>query len=322
VAAADEQHFLVLSKLIAAGEVVPFLGAGANLCDRPEEAAWEPGRFPPSGGELARALAEQSLYPARGTVDLLRVSQYVDAVMGDKQLYRYLRAVFAVDYPPTSLHRFLAALPSVLRERGAPQPLVITTNYDDLLERALDERGEAYDLVWYDAKAGSTAGKFLHRPPGGKTVAIARPNKYTKLSASERTVILKLHGAVDRADPKGDSYVITEDDYIDYLAQGDVGAEIPITIRERMADSHFLFLGYSMRDWNLRVILSRLWGAQELDLTSWAVQLEPDDPTDRKIEEKFWSSRGDVELLYLPLKEYVATLAAEVLGSRAELAAS
>ena len=90
-------------------------------------------------------------------------------------------------------------------------------------------------------------------------------------------MVLKLHGAIDRGDSKRDSYVVTEDSYIDYLAGGDVGEQIPFALRERMADSHFLFLGYSMRDWNLRVILNRIWGAQQLDLKSWAVQREPAD---------------------------------------------
>jgi hypothetical protein len=314
MAAVDEEHYLQLSDLIATGEVVPFLGAGANMCDRPDETPWETGRFPPSGSELAQALAERSRYPARDSYDLLRVSQYVDAVLGERQLYRYLRAIFAVDYPPSSLHHFLAALPALLREQGSPQPLVITTNYDDLVERAFDERAEAYDVVWYEAKGGSLGGKFLHRGPDGKTVAIERPNKYTHLSLSERPVVLKLHGAVDRNDPKGDSFVITEDNYIDYLSQGDIGGQIPMTLRERMADSHFLFLGYSMRDWNLRVILNRIWGAQELDLKSWAIQREPDDPIAKKIEETLWSARGDVDLLYVPLREYIGRLSAEVFG--------
>jgi hypothetical protein len=203
----------------------------------------------------------------------------------------------------------------VLRARGAPQLLVITTNYDDLVERAFAERGEAYDLVWYEAKGGSLAGKFMHRAPGEKAVPVARPNKYTKLSLAERPTILKLHGAVDRADAKGDSFVITEDDYIDYLVHGDIGSQIPVTLRQRMADSHFLFLGYSMRDWNLRVIMSRIWGAEELDLKSWAIQREPADEVSRTIEETLWSARGDVDLVYVPLHDYVARLSVGVLGA-------
>ena len=164
----DERHFIDVADSVAEGYVVPFLGAGANLCDRPDEVAWEPGRFLPNGSELAHALAEKGRYPSADDSDLLRVSQYIGAVRGEKDLYRYLRTIFDVDYPPNSLHRFLARIPAYLRERGAPQLLTITTNYDDLLERALDEQGEAYDLVWYEAKHGRLAGKFIHRAPGAR----------------------------------------------------------------------------------------------------------------------------------------------------------
>jgi class 3 adenylate cyclase len=308
----DERHYWLVAGLIADGLVVPFLGAGASLCDRPAEAGWEPGRYLPSGRELATLLAERSRYPDPGDGDLLRISQYVDAILGEGRLYGYLRSVFNVDYPPNRLHRFLASLAPELRDRGLPQQLIITTNYDDLLERAFAEAGEPVDVVWYEAKKGSLHGRLLHRPPGGEPVPIELPNKYTALSLEERPVVLKLHGAVDRADAKRDSYVITEDNYIEYLSVGDIGAQIPMTLRERMADSHFLFLGYSMRDWNLRVILNRVWGEQQLDLKSWAVQLAPTDASTYEIERTLWRHRGDVDLLYASLSEYVDRLGAEL----------
>jgi hypothetical protein len=293
-------------------QVVPFLGAGANLCDRPDNAVWESGRYLPSGYELARALAERSRYPDASEGDLLRVAQYVDAILGEGQLYRWLHDVFDADYPPSSLHRLLARVPAILRARGKPQQLIVTTNYDDLLERAFAEQGEAFDLVSYEAKRGTHLGRFIHRPFGGEPVIIDRPNKYSALALDETTVILKLHGALDRNNPRRDSYVITEDSYIAYLARRDVGGQIPVALRERLSDSHFLFLGYSLRDWNLRVILNRIWGSQQLDLKSWAVQREPEGPA-AEIEQTLWRDRGDVELHYVPLHEYVSRLEEHVL---------
>jgi hypothetical protein len=73
-----------------------------------------------------------------------------------------------------------------------------------------------------------------------------------------------------------------------------------------------------MRDWNLRVIMSRIWGAEQLDLKSWAIQRAPEDDASRRIEETLWSARGDVDLLYAPLREYVAQLSAALLGAPAE----
>ena len=308
----DDRHFSLVAELLADGEVVPFLGAGANLCDRPEAAQWEPGSFAPSGRELARALAERSRYPDLDDPDLLWVSQYFDAVLGEAPLYEKLHAVFDADYPPSSLHRLLARVPALLRERGREQLLVLTTNYDDLVERALVDAGERFDVVWYEAKPGPRQGRFWHRPPEGEVVPIEIPNKYTGLALGERPVILKLHGAIDRVDSGRDSYVVTEDSYIDYLAGPYVGDQIPFSLMARMKASHFLFLGYSMRDWNMRVILKRLWGGEELGRTSWAVQLEPSGAGSREVEKKLWSRRGDVDLLYAPLREYVERLDAEL----------
>jgi hypothetical protein len=307
----DQRHYSVVAELLLDGEVVPFLGAGANLTDRPDDAAWEAGRFPPSGAELARALADRSRYPQPHDLDLLRVAQYVDAMLGEGQLYRYLHSVFDADYPPNSLHRFLARMPAHLRERGRPQLLILTTNYDDLLERALIDAGEEFDVVWYEAKRGPQQGRFFHRPPDGTVVPIEIPNKYVELTLAERTVILKLHGAVDRTDSKGDSYVVTENSYIEYLASGDVREQLPFSLKERIEDSHFLFLGYSMRDWNLRVILNRVLQKKVLDLKSWVVQREPADAGVREIEEALWRDRGNIDLLYVPLQEYVAGLDGE-----------
>jgi hypothetical protein len=44
----------------------------------------------------------------------------------------------------------------------------------------------------------------------------------------------------------------------------------PLAVKLRK--SHFLFLGYSLRDWNLRVIFHRILGAQRLKYKSWAIQ--------------------------------------------------
>lgn len=302
--ATDDHYWLVAGRLLA-GRVIPFLGAGANMCGRPERTPWRMGgEFLPSGAELAEYLGRQSRYPPDATSDLLQVSQYVDAVLGEHVLYEYLRDAFDANYPPTALHRLLADVARMLRERDRPPLLVLTTNYDDALERAFDEQQEPYQTLWYEAKQGQTCGYFMHRRDD-KVVAIRKPNE-TLLA--DHAVILKLHGAIDRDDAKGDSYVITEDNYIDYLTRADISSRIPVTLRERLEDSHLLFLGYSLRDWNLRVIFKRIWGQRRLDLKSWAVQRELASPRLSEIERQLWRDRGEVEVVYEDLAAYVTGL--------------
>jgi hypothetical protein len=253
-----------------------------------------------------------------GGSDLLRVSQYVDAMEGESALYEYLRELFDADYQPTSLHCMLARLPAILRAHGKPCQLIITTNYDDALERALTEEGEEYDLVWYEAKRRAPAcGKFMHRGTNGNVAAIDKPNEYDDLNLDERTVVLKLHGAVNRDDASQDSYVITEDDYIDYLSRNDIARQLPLPLPEMIGDLSLLFLGYSMADWNLRVILNRLWGRAALEAQSWAVQLEIKDAEQNEMVQKLWKDRGEVDLIQMELKEYVDKLDAEI-ASRAK----
>ena len=92
------------------------------------------------------------------------------------------------------------------------------------------------------------------------------------------------------------------------MAQSDIGQQLPATLLEVMADSHFLFLGYSMRDWNLRVILRRIWGQRRLAYRSWAVQMPLADERQNRIEQRLWSDRRDIELLQCDLDGYVARL--------------
>jgi hypothetical protein len=148
---------------------------------------------------------------------------------------------------------------------------------------------------------------FMHRLPGGEVVAIEEPLKYIGLSLADRPAVVKLHGGIDRADSNRDSYVVTEDDYINYLARHEVGALIPRALRERMEDGHVLFLGYSMRDLNLRLILSRIWGEAQVTFKSWAVVREPDIASALDLEETLWRDRG-VTPLFADLRQYTESL--------------
>ena len=72
---------------------------------------------------------------------------------------------------------------------------------------------------------------------------------------------------------------------------------------QKLTTSHFLFLGYSLRDWNVRAILRRIWDEQRRKKRkSWAIQLNPEE-----IEEKSWRERG-AEIIDVELDTYVEGL--------------
>jgi len=222
---------------------------------------------------------------------------------GSGPLYDGLHALLAADVPPTPVHRFFASLPPLLRERGAPHQLIVTTSYDLALEQALLDAGEEFDVVSYVA-AGRHRGRFCHIAPDGSASLIEVPNTYAReLSLERRTIILKLHGRFDPSPERAwESFVVTEDDYIDYLSRTDVSGAVPVVLAAKLRRSHFLFLGYTMSDWNVRVVLNRLWGEQPLSYRSWAVQAES-----KSLEREFWRRR-DVDVLELPLDRYIEVL--------------
>jgi DNA-binding SARP family transcriptional activator len=295
----------------------PALEAGGRAAQRSEARLEDvvetllAGRLVPVFGadvaELTAQLAERFDYPTNGDA-LPRVAQYVSVMKGSGPLYDELHALLEVDLPPTPVYRFFAALPPLLRERGAPHQLLVTTSYDLALERAFLDAGEEFDVVSYLA-AGRNRGKFCHVGPDGTGTLIEVPNTYaTELSLERRTIILKLHGQVGQSldEREWESFVVTEDDYIEYLAQSELASVVPVALGARLRRSHFLFLGYTMADWNLRLLLHRLWGDQPLSYRSWAVQ-----PETMPIEREFWRRR-DVDVLELPLERYVSALARHI----------
>jgi len=298
-------HLKRVVDALADESLVPFLGSAANLCSREAGGSWLPDqqRSLPLGGELARYLAESFDLAADAPPDLARISEQVVLTRGSGPLYSKLRSLLDADYPVTSLHSYFAGLPERLRARRHPKRhfLLVTTNYDDLLERAFADADEPYHSVIYSAE-GAHRGKFLHRPPGGQPQFIQQPNKYQGLMADQIPVILKLHGTVDRETRVRDSFVVTETHYIDYLTRTDISSLLPVPLPAILEQSSLLFLGYSLRDWNLRVILHRIWSERTLSWKSWAVLSKPDE-----LECKFWERR-DIEVIDHDVCSYIAAL--------------
>ena len=130
------------------------------------------------------------------------------------------------------------------------------------------------------------------------------PNTYAaELSLERRTIILKLHGGLDRGPAREwESFVVTEDDYIGYLADAEVAQALPVALAARLRRSHLLFLGFGLRDWHLRLVLSRIWGAEGPSYRSWAVL-----PGAPPLERDFWRARA-IDLIDVPLDEYAGAL--------------
>jgi hypothetical protein len=147
--------------------------------------------------------------------------------------------------------------------------MFLTTNYDLYMEKALEAR---YRTPRSELCRWNKALQFRYKD----TLSDAEPEM-------GRPVVFHLHGSI--ADQ--DSFVLTEDDYLDFMVNArrferdpdPMARVIPLSVDEIIARNSLLFVGYGLKDWDLRVLLRAL--VQSADKTaqklSVSVQLEPDD---------------------------------------------
>jgi hypothetical protein len=333
------------------GHVVPFLGAGVNT--RPDPAAvWKKGApFLPRGAELSEYLARMNGFPSDDPIDrhdLAKVASYAVEASGRGALRDNLRAVFDRAYEPCAIHDYLASVPANL--------LIVTTNYDDLTEVAFRRAGRQFHLVVHptdrqDAEAavlwwrpGSDEPEevapnslrlkpgeapiiykmhgTVYRHPGGRADLIGAPGQVGEVLAGAAVGA----GAGELAEPvepvepprpdRWDSYVITEDDYVEFLSRMTAQTVVPSHFIQHFQRSQFLFLGYGLNDWNLRVVLRNLRrvlprgaGAAESPPRStgpsWAIQYRPS-----LLETRLWEAR-EVDIYDMDIDGFVSALAAE-----------
>jgi DNA-binding SARP family transcriptional activator len=286
-AASPEDQLVDMIKALLAGRLVPVVGTACGNGSAPDAA------------QVTARLAERFDCPPDSSRSLAQAAEYALLTQGVGPLYDELHALFDTEHEPGALHVFVAGLARFLHEQGQPRPLVVTSAFDGALERALADTGDRPDVVSYVALGGS-GGKFVHLHDGAATV-IDLPNAYTGLPLGERTVVLKIHGSADpAAEREWESFVVTEDDHIDYLAATDIAGAVPVTVAARLRRSHFLFLGYVLEDWPLRVFLHRVWGRDKVGYRSWAIV-----PGAGRIERELWRQRG-IDALDIGLDDFVA----------------
>lgn len=133
----DTPPYGIIAQALRVGEVVPFLGAGASAVYRlPEDDRWDATKaFLPFGAELAqRKLAVDANFPDPNLAsNLALVASYYEHVEGDRPSLNFaLRETFCREFQPGTIHRLLARIDQPL--------LIVTTNYDDLIEQAFGNR--------------------------------------------------------------------------------------------------------------------------------------------------------------------------------------
>jgi tetratricopeptide (TPR) repeat protein len=192
--------------------IIPFVGSGLSA---------------QSGLPDAKRLAEmmwKELHPGkrlpRKPVSLFLTAHEYRGKFSAGYSWRFLQDLFRRSTQASAAHTALARFPS---------ELFITTNYDKLLETALQDVYGNPPYTVLDASDLLALNRWGHR---------------------ERSTVVKLHGDIDSYE----SIILTQQDYIDFLERkGDLIEALAYIV----AKQPFLFIGYSLVDPDIHKIFER-----------------------------------------------------------------
>jgi hypothetical protein len=277
----NDQDWDRLLSRIDDGKCTPFLGAGAATPALP------------LGSEIARAWADEHHYPLDDPGDLARVAQFLgvgDAMWPKDKLISRLKECQPPDFRQVDEpHTILAKL---------PLPVYITTNYDDFMVRALEEQRKSpkRDICRWNTSESMKA----------------EPRVLTSRFTPEPAVpiVFHLHGHLGVPE----SLVLTEDDYLDFLVAVTRDKDLlPHQIRRAFSNTTLLFVGYSLRDWDFRVLHRGIVMATEAALRRFSVtvQVQDDDlpnPEEARTYLNSYFGNMNVRVFWGTAQEFMATL--------------
>jgi len=283
-----------LASLVSQGRCILFLGAAVHS-PPPDSSlySYPPADRPLLGGQLSEHLAIkgkfQDSYPQGNLRDLQRVALHFEIRESRAALVSEIRTAIHDGKKPSPIVRALAKLDF---------PIVITTNYDQLFERALRRIAKEPIFSIYK-KNEEKEQESTDEYPGGDDPCPQRP------------FIFKIHGDVDRPE----SIVITDEDYIHFvLRMGDKSPfnPIPDAIQYRLKKWPTLFLGYSLMDYNLRLLFKTLrW---RVDRSRWPDTYSVDRSPDPLIFEVWNNQRKYVKYVVSDVWSFVPQLYRNVTG--------
>jgi hypothetical protein len=265
-----------IASKVAANQCILFLGSAIHApSPAGSKYTYTDDKCPPIGNKLAEELAAASGFVDDSKDDLQRVSQHYEYTLKRNSLVTEIINRVSKGKEPSPVLYALAALRF---------PLVVTTNYDNLYERAIDavnkERAiaaarKAGQVVDEQAIEAATKGQYdLCIYSRDKTVPTRDcPRKLDP----ERPYILKIHGDISVSS----SIVITDEDYIHFVMRmSDTEPHHPIgpNVATHLIENNILFIGYRLTDYNLRLLFKTLrWKKDVSEVpTSFAIDLKPD----------------------------------------------
>jgi hypothetical protein len=277
----------LIAGAVASQNCILFLGAGVHA-PPPDDAGFEyPAEHrPPIGSALSRQLAETAhlaeRFPNEDPSNLQRVALFYEIARSRHQLVEAVKDAVQTNRRPSPVLNALAELGF---------PLVITTNYDRLFERALIIAGQDPRVSVYTPNLEATTD---YRDP-----------------SAQSPVVFKIHGDIERPE----TIVITDEDYIQFvlrMSNKEPFDPVPLTLKYYLTGWTTLFVGYSLLDYNLRLLFKTLrW---KLDSASVPDMYSVDYLPDPLIFDVWYNQRRYVKFIAQDVWAFVPRLYERVLG--------
>ena len=275
----------VLMKRVKDGRCTPFLGAGVYS------------EGPSLRTSVAKKWAAEKHYPFSDSDDVASVARYLNVEYGDAEYAsgRYVDELSKIKLPnfddPNEPYNILAKL---------PLPIYITTNYDDMMEQALTKvkRDVKRDLCKW-VKGLEDTSPLAEQ---GFQPNVANPS------------VFHLYGYTQTQQ----SMVMSEDDYFQFLINVSKDPElIPKRIQQAITGTSLMLLGYSLEDWDFRILFHFLAGylKNSTSRTHVAVQLSP-NATDNDLKQRsqaffdkyFESKSPDIRVSWETTQNFIVML--------------
>jgi hypothetical protein len=275
----------VLMKRIKDGRCTPFLGAGVYS------------EGPSLRSAVAKKWATEKNYPFSDSDDVARVARYLNVEYGDAE---YASGLYVDELKKAPLPNFDDPNEPYDILAKLPLPIYVTTNYDDMMEQALrkNQRDVKPDLCKW-VKSLDDVSPLAEE---GFQPNVANPS------------VFHLYGYTKTQQ----SMIISEDDYFQFLINVSKDPElIPKRIQQAITGTSLMLLGYSLEDWDFRILFHFLAGylKNSTSRTHVAVQLSPSASTDdlkqrsQAFFDKYFESKSpDIRVSWETTPRFVAML--------------
>ena len=175
--------------------------------------------------------------------DFLKIAQLYFLEFGEYEYIKKVKSFFPSEkVNPQNFHKYLIKIPQY----------IITTNWDTVIEKTIDDEMALYDIVRKDEDLTNT---------------------------SSIKKLIKMHGDIEIG-----NIVFKEDDYLEYSQKFPL---IENYVKSILSTNTVVFLGYSYNDINLKYITKWIQNSSKVRPPAYMIAYEED-----KMQEKYFKSHG------------------------------